>query len=94
MLNPASLYCGFLAIGVCAYLAAVYLIADARRASKPELVADFRRRALVTGVAVGAVALAGVAVLATDAPALYDGLRSQGLPVAAVSIVAGMTSLA
>ncbi|BCB87103.1 cytochrome d ubiquinol oxidase subunit II [Phytohabitans suffuscus] len=92
-LNPTSIYCGVLAVGVCAYLAAVYLIADARRAGKRVLVAEFRRRALVTGVAVGAVALAGVAVVAVDAPALYGGLRGQGLPVAAVSIVAGVGSL-
>ncbi|GAA4150021.1 cytochrome d ubiquinol oxidase subunit II [Phytohabitans flavus] len=92
-LNPTSIFCGVLAVGVCAYLAAVYLIADARRAGKQVLVAEFRRRALITGVVVGVVALAGVAVLAADAPALYDGLRGQGLPVAAVSIVAGVGSL-
>ncbi|MFC0530630.1 cytochrome d ubiquinol oxidase subunit II [Phytohabitans kaempferiae] len=92
-LNPTSLYCGLLAVGVCAYLAAVYLLEDARRAGRPELVTAFRRRALVTGVAVGAVALAGLAVLAADAPDLYAGLRGQGLPVAALSVVAGLASL-
>lgn len=92
-LNPTSVYCGVLAVGVCAYLAAVYLIADAHRAGVPRLAAEFRRRALISGAAVGAVALAGLAVVATDAPELYAGLRRAGLPLVLLSIAAGIASL-
>jgi cytochrome d ubiquinol oxidase subunit II len=91
--NPTSLYCGVLAVGVCAYLAAVYLIADARRAGAVELAAEFRLRALVSGVAVGAVALAGLGVVAIDAPDLFAGLRGRALPVVLLSVAAGLTSL-
>ena len=47
---------GALAVVACAYLAAVYLTADARRAGKTELVEAFRRRALASGAAAGAIA--------------------------------------
>jgi cytochrome d ubiquinol oxidase subunit II len=50
------------AVGICAYLAAVYLCADATRAGQPDLAGAFRRRALGTGLIVGAVAVAGIAV--------------------------------
>ncbi|SCL32992.1 cytochrome bd-I ubiquinol oxidase subunit 2 apoprotein [Micromonospora rhizosphaerae] len=92
-LNPTSIYSGLLAIGVCAYLAAVYLLHDARRAGAPELVAQFRRRALVTGVLVGAGALAGLAVVAVDAPDLFADLGGRALPLVLLSLAAGIGSL-
>jgi len=92
-LNPTSIYAGLLAIGSCAYLASVYLLADARRAGADQLVADFRRRALVTGVVVGAGALGGLAVVAADAPDLFADLRGRALPVVLVSVLAGVVSL-
>jgi cytochrome d ubiquinol oxidase subunit II len=92
-LNPTSVYCGLLAVGVCAYLAAVYLIHDARRAGAADLVAQFRRRALATGVLVGAGALAGLAVIAADAPGLFADLRGRALPLVVLSLAAGVGSL-
>jgi cytochrome d ubiquinol oxidase subunit II len=91
--NPTSVLGGSLAVGVCAYLAAVYLTADAARASQPGLAEQLRRRALVTGLTVGAVALAGIAVLRADAPALFDGLTGRALPLIAASALAGLASL-
>jgi cytochrome d ubiquinol oxidase subunit II len=93
-LNPTSVLGGTLAVGICAYLAAVYLTSDARRADQPALADAFRLRALVMGVAVGAVAMAGIAVLAADAPTLYDGLTAHALPLVVLSAVAGVGSLA
>ncbi|HEU0130622.1 MAG TPA: cytochrome d ubiquinol oxidase subunit II [Mycobacteriales bacterium] len=92
-LNPTSVLGGVLAVGACAYLAAVYLCADSRRDGEEALAEGFRRRALVTAVVVGAVALAGVAVLRADAPRLYRGLTHRALPLMAVSAVAGGASL-
>ena len=59
-----------MAVLVCAYPAAVFLTADAQREAQPRLVEAFRRRALLTGAAVGAVSLVGIAVLRADAPEL------------------------
>ncbi|MFI7431808.1 cytochrome d ubiquinol oxidase subunit II [Micromonospora sp. NPDC049836] len=92
-LNPTSIYGGLLAIGVCAYLAAVYLIHDARRAGAADLVAQFRRRALVTGIVVGVGAAAGLAVVAADAPDLFADLRGRALALVLLSFAAGLGSL-
>lgn len=91
--NPTSVLGGVLAVVVCAYLAAVYLTADARRADDPALEEAFRRRALVSGTAAGVVVLGGIGVLHADAPALFDGLTNRGLPLVALSGIAGLVSL-
>jgi cytochrome d ubiquinol oxidase subunit II len=92
-LNPVSVLGGVLAVGTCAYLAAVYLCADAARAGEAELASQFRVRALVAAVVTGAIALAGIAVLASGAPRLFDGLTGRGLPMVALSAAAGLTSM-
>jgi cytochrome bd ubiquinol oxidase subunit II len=92
--NPTSVLGGTLAVGVCAYLAAVYLTADAGRQGEPDVAEEFRRRALATGVVVGAVALAGIGVLRADAPRLYEGLTGRAMPLIAASALFGIASLA
>jgi cytochrome d ubiquinol oxidase subunit II len=92
-LNPTSVLGGLLAIGVCAYLAAVLLCGDAGREVSAELADYFRTRGLVTAVLVGVVALAGVLVLRSDAPALFDGLTHRGLPLIIFSGLAGLGSI-
>ena len=93
-LNPTSVLGGLLAIGVCAYLAAVLLCADAQREVSAELAERFRGRALLTAVLVGVVAAAGVVVLRADAPRLFDGLLHRGLPLMILSALAGVASIA
>jgi cytochrome d ubiquinol oxidase subunit II len=82
-----------MAVGACAYLAAVYLCADARREDDDALAAYFRTRALGTALVLGAVAFAGIFVLRADAPRLYDGLTGRALPLMVASAVAGLASL-
>jgi cytochrome bd ubiquinol oxidase subunit II len=93
-LNPTGVLGGVLAIGTCAYLAAMYLCQDAVRLGHPDLADAFRHRALVAAVVVGAVALGGVAVLHADAPALFHGLTHRGLPLVVISALSGLVSLA
>lgn len=93
-LNPTSFLAGTLAVGITAYLAAVYLCADARREGAASLAEEFRLRGIVTGAITGAIALAGIAVLLVDSPALYDGLVGPGLPLVLLSAVAGLASAA
>jgi cytochrome d ubiquinol oxidase subunit II len=93
-LNPTSILGGVLAVGVCAYLAAVYLCADAQREGQWDLAAQMRTRALISAMVVGVVALSGIAILRADAPALFDGLTHRGLPLIVISAVAGIASIA
>jgi cytochrome d ubiquinol oxidase subunit II len=92
-LNPTSILGGVLAVGTCAYLAAVYLCEDAAREGDLYLVEVFRIRGLAAGAVVGVVALGGVAVLRADAPALFHGLTHRGLPLIVLSAAAGALTL-
>ena len=93
--GPVSLFVGVLAVAMGAHLAAVFLGADARRAGRPELVRAFRRRALGSGAVTGALALAGLVVVNSEVPDLYDGLTSGlGLACVIVSALAGLITLA
>jgi cytochrome bd ubiquinol oxidase subunit II len=92
-LNPTSLLGGVLAVVVCAFLAAVYLTADADRQHLAALTAYFRGRAIVAGVVAGVVAAIGVVVLHADAPRLFADLTGRAFPVLAGSGLAGTATL-
>jgi cytochrome d ubiquinol oxidase subunit II len=93
-LNPTSLLIGVLAVATSAYLAAVFLAADAARREQDDLARYFRVRALGSGALAGVVALGGLAVLHGDAHPLYHGLLAgDGLPALLISILAGARAL-
>ncbi len=92
-INPTSILGGVLAVVVCAYLASVYLVWDARRLGDDEMVEYFRRRAVVMAVVTGVVAVAGVYVLYDDARYVFDGLMSRALPLVILSALCGLGSL-
>jgi cytochrome d ubiquinol oxidase subunit II len=93
--GPVPLLVGLVAVATGAHLAAVFLGADSHRAGRPELVRAFRTRALGSGVVAGALAIAGLAVVKSEAPRLYDGLTSgAGLGCVILSALAGVATLA
>jgi cytochrome d ubiquinol oxidase subunit II len=92
-LNPTSVLGGVLAVLVVAFVAAVFLTAEARHREDAELARWFGRRARATAGVAGVVALAGIAVLSADAPRLFDGLLSRALPLVLLSAVCGLASL-
>ena len=91
--NPTSLLGGVLAVIVCAYLAAVFLVAEARRRADSGLERAFRHRALGAAGAAGVVSLAGIGVLHADSPRLFDRLLGPGLPFVLVSVASGLAAL-
>ncbi len=92
-INPTSILGGVLAVTVCAYLAAVYLVYDSRRLRDAEMVEYFRLRAIVAAIVAGAVAFGGIFVLHSDARYLFDGLTGRALPLVVLSAVCGLSSL-
>jgi cytochrome d ubiquinol oxidase subunit II len=92
-INPTSVLGGVLAVATVAYLAAVYLVWDARRLGDTDMAEYFRRRAVIAAVAVAVVAVAGVFVLRADAPYVFDGLTSRALPLVILSAVCGAGAL-
>ena len=91
--NPTSLLGGTLAVLGCAFLAAVFLVAEARNRDEADLEDYFRRRAIGIAVVTGAVALAGIGILHADAPQLFSGLLSWGLPCVLASAACGLAAL-
>src|SRR3954451_542986 len=92
--NPTSVLVGVLAVTSCAYLAAVYLAADAARHGESWLERSFRRRALAAGLVTGATALAGLLVVYDDSRPLSHALLSgPALGAVIVSSVAGLATL-
>jgi cytochrome bd ubiquinol oxidase subunit II len=92
-MNPTSILSGVLAVCVTAYLAAFFLVVDARRLSDDAMVEYFRRRATAAGVAAGLVAVVGIFVLKNDATYLFDGLKSRALPLVILSAACGVGAL-
>lgn len=91
--NPTSITTGVLAVGVCGYLAAAFLTADARRVA-PELADSMRRRAMAAGIATGVLAIAGLPVVWHDAhPLAQRLLGTPGIWFVCASIAAGGISL-
>jgi cytochrome d ubiquinol oxidase subunit II len=93
-LNPTSIMAGVLALLSSAYLAAVYLAADARRAGDEAMAAIFRTRALVAGSVAGVAAIAGGIVVRSDARWIFDRLVDAPAVVSvALSLLAGVATL-
>jgi cytochrome d ubiquinol oxidase subunit II len=89
-LNAVSLVTGALFVATGAYLSAVFLVSDARRAGDPDLERYFTARALIAALVTGAIALAGIFVYRADARYIYDGLTSEGLPLVILSALCGL----
>jgi cytochrome d ubiquinol oxidase subunit II len=93
-LNATSICIGVLAVATSAYLAAVYLAADAARDGEDVLERQFRARALSSGVAAGALAIAGIFIgNGEDHEQFHSLLSGRALPAVIVSGLAGIATL-
>jgi cytochrome d ubiquinol oxidase subunit II len=92
-IGPLPLLVGVLFVVSCAYIAAVFLLDDCRRAADEELAAYFARRAIIAAVVAGVLAAAGLVVLHADARYVFDGLLAEGLPFLIASALLGIATL-
>ncbi len=88
-LNPLSLVIGSLFVATGGYLAAVFLVSDARRAGAADLERYFTRRALASALVTGGLAAVGLVALHQDARFVFDGLTSDALPLVIISVGCG-----
>jgi cytochrome d ubiquinol oxidase subunit II len=93
-LQPLPLLTGALFVASGAYLAAIYLLADAHRVDDEPMESYFSSRAMAAGLVAGAVALFGLIALHGEARYVYDRLIVEGLPLVIVSILCGFGVLA
>jgi cytochrome bd ubiquinol oxidase subunit II len=84
-----SILTGALFVATSAYLAAVFLVSDSRRAGDPDLEEYFAKRALGAAIVTGALAVGGLFAYRADARYIYDGLIGDALPLVIVSAVCG-----
>jgi cytochrome bd ubiquinol oxidase subunit II len=91
--NPLSLAIGALFLATSAYMAAVFLVSDARRAGAPDLERYFSNRALLAGVVAGAAAVVSLVALRRDGRYVFDRLTSEGLPLVIISALCGVAVL-
>ncbi|MEO0493774.1 MAG: cytochrome d ubiquinol oxidase subunit II [Actinomycetota bacterium] len=92
-LGPTSILGGILAIATSTFLAGVLLAAEASGIEEHTLAAELRTKSLIGGVITGAIALAGIPVILSDAETLADGLLGRGLPFILVSAAAGLATM-
>jgi cytochrome d ubiquinol oxidase subunit II len=76
-LQPFPIVVGLFALSLFAYLAAVFLTAEADAAGAIDLTSDFRARALIAGVVVGAIAIVTFALSFKGAPRISAGLTQR-----------------
>jgi cytochrome bd ubiquinol oxidase subunit II len=82
---------GLFALSMCAYLAATYLMVECE--DRPELLADFRRRAISSALASGVLALLALVICSFEAPRLLQALFGPGLPLFALALLNGPLAL-
>jgi cytochrome d ubiquinol oxidase subunit II len=92
--GPLPLLIGAMFVASGAYLAAVFLVGDARRGGDEEMERYFVRRALGAAVVAGAFAIAGLVALHSEARYVFDRLTAEGLPLVVVSLLCGAALLA
>jgi cytochrome bd ubiquinol oxidase subunit II len=89
-IEPLPLLIGAMFVATGAYLAAVFLVGDARRAGEAELERYFVRRALAAGAVAGVFAVVGLVELHAEARYVFDRLVDQGLPLVVLSVLCGI----
>ena len=93
-LEPLPLLTGAMFVATGAYLSAVFLVGDARRAGEADLERYFVRRALAAAAVAGAAAAIGLVELHAEARYVFDRLIDQGLPLVILSALCGLALLA
>jgi cytochrome d ubiquinol oxidase subunit II len=92
-LAPGPLFIGVMFVATSAYLAAVFLVGDSRRAEDHEMELYFEKRALAAGVVAGIFAVVGLIALHSEGHYVYNRLVHEGLPLVIVSAVCGIGML-
>lgn len=89
--TPFAIVLGLFALSICAYLAATYLMVETE--DRPQLLADFRRRAVAAGLVSGGLALLALLMARVEAPRLFESLTGRGLPLFVLALLNGPLAL-
>ncbi|WP_040353180.1 cytochrome d ubiquinol oxidase subunit II [Blastopirellula marina] len=92
-ITPMALFTAFFTVGLCCYLAAVFLTREAEHSGEVELTLVWRQRALATGIWMGVLAAVGLVFVSLEAPELAHGFATRAWPLVALSAICGTGSL-
>ena len=93
-LTPFALTIGFMAIGLCATLAAIYLTVEATNRNDVHLAEAFRLRGLVAGAITAVLGALGLGLSQSEAPILWHGMLTHTLPLVIVTMIIGLGAAA
>lgn len=101
-----SVFFGFFAVGICSYLAAVFLTREAREFDRQnahrypndtqrhtDLENTWRKRAVAMGWVVGCFSIAGLVIAATRMPTIWSGMMERSWPATLVAIASGIATI-
>ena len=89
--TPFAIVVGLMAVSLCAYLAAAYLMVETE--NDPELQSDFRKRALAASAASGLFALVGLWMAYALEPRVWADLTGNGLLLLLLALINGPIAL-
>lgn len=92
--TPFALTIGAMAVSLCAVLAAVYLILEARAIKDTVLEEAFRTRAIITGAITAVLGAIGILLSQSEAPLLWHGMLAHAIPIVIATMVVGLCTAA
>lgn len=92
-ISSMTVFTAFYSVGMCAYLAAVFLAREAWLRRDDALIALWRQRTLSTGLWMGMLSWGGLVMVWVEAPLLAAGFANRGWPLVLVSLGCGLGSL-
>jgi cytochrome bd ubiquinol oxidase subunit II len=93
-LNPFALTIGFMAIALCATLAAIYLTVEATNNKQEDLAEAYRLRGLIAGAVTAILGALGLFLASSEAPVLWRGMLAHALPLVIATMVIGLAAAA
>jgi cytochrome bd ubiquinol oxidase subunit II len=93
-LTPFALTIGFMAISLCATLAAVYLTVEATDEKEGKLAEAFRWRGLIAGAVTAVLGALGLLLSLSEAPILWQGMLHRAIPLVIATMLIGLATAA
>jgi cytochrome d ubiquinol oxidase subunit II len=92
VLTPFALTIGFMAIALCATLAAIFLTVEATNNNKHVIAEAFRWRGLIAGAITAILGALGLLLAPSAAPILWQGMLAHALPVVIATMIIGIAT--
>ncbi len=90
--SPFALTIGAMAVSLCATLAAVYLIVEARNENDNNLAESYRLKAMIAGAVTAVFGALGLFLSQTEAPLLWQGMLAHAIPIVIATMIIGLAT--